>query len=109
MLRSPASRCRLADRVLWQEAPRWRGDGNSRGGLSIRLRPIRRRGKHTYEEGTPMAQQLFAHRPRVTADLNRLVRGPVHRPGDEDYDAQRASLNPTFDARPAVITEATCS
>jgi FAD/FMN-containing dehydrogenase len=54
-----------------------------------------------------MTQQLFAHRPRTIADLSQLVRGPVHRPGDEDYDTQRASLNPAFDARPAVIAEAT--
>jgi len=54
-----------------------------------------------------MTQQLFAHRSRATADLSRLVSGPVHRPGEEDYDVQRASLDPAFDARPAVIAEAT--
>ncbi|TCO59739.1 FAD-binding oxidoreductase [Actinocrispum wychmicini] len=47
-----------------------------------------------------MTQQLAARR----ADL---FRGPVHRPGDAAYDTQRASLDPTFDARPAVIVEAT--
>ncbi|TWP54041.1 FAD-binding oxidoreductase [Lentzea tibetensis] len=51
-----------------------------------------------------MNQQLIA---RPVADLSRLVRGPVHRPGDDEYDTQRASLNPSFDAHPWVIAEAT--
>jgi FAD/FMN-containing dehydrogenase len=82
--------------------------GNVSGDLSNRLRSVRRRGEHTDEEGTPMTQQLFAHRHRTTADLGHLLRGPVYWPGDEAYDSARASLDPAFDARPAVIAEATC-
>jgi FAD/FMN-containing dehydrogenase len=39
-------------------------------------------------------------------ELLRSFGGPLHVPGDEAYDAQRASLNPAFDSRPAVVAEA---
>jgi FAD/FMN-containing dehydrogenase len=39
-------------------------------------------------------------------ELLRSFRGPLHLPGDETYDAQRAALNPAFDSRPAVVAEA---
>ena len=42
-----------------------------------------------------------------TQDLRKGFRGPIHRPGDEHYDAQRAAFNPNLDARPALIAEAT--
>src|SRR2546430_7404139 len=41
------------------------------------------------------------------SDLRHTFRGPIHRPGDEPYDTQRATLNPSFDARPLLIAEAT--
>ncbi|MFC0111096.1 FAD-binding oxidoreductase [Kibdelosporangium aridum] len=51
--------------------------------------------------------QQLARRPRINADLSRIIRGQVHRPGDDAYDIQRASLDPAFDARPVVIAEVT--
>jgi FAD/FMN-containing dehydrogenase len=42
-----------------------------------------------------------------TQDLRNTFRGPVHRPGDEQYDAQRAAFNPNLDARPLLVAEAT--
>ncbi|CAM3590293.1 FAD-binding oxidoreductase [Kibdelosporangium persicum] len=54
-----------------------------------------------------MTQQLFARHPQTTADLGRLIRGQVHRPGDDAYDTLRASLNPAFDAHPVVVAEVT--
>jgi FAD/FMN-containing dehydrogenase len=39
-------------------------------------------------------------------ELLRTFGGPIHLPGDETYDAQRAALNPAFDSRPAVVAEA---
>jgi FAD/FMN-containing dehydrogenase len=41
------------------------------------------------------------------AELLRSFGGPIHVPGDETYDAQRAALNPAFDSRPAIVAEAT--
>ena len=41
------------------------------------------------------------------AELLRSFGGPIHVPGDDTYDAQRAALNPAFDSRPAVVAEAT--
>jgi hypothetical protein len=38
--------------------------------------------------------------------ITETVRGAVHLPGSEQYDAHRATLNPAFDPRPAVIVEA---
>ncbi len=40
------------------------------------------------------------------AELLRSFGGPIHVPGDETYDAQRAALNPAFDSRPAIVAEA---
>lgn len=37
----------------------------------------------------------------------KQFRGPVHRPGDAGYDAQRAAFNPNLDARPVLVAEAT--
>ncbi|HEY3006113.1 MAG TPA: FAD-linked oxidoreductase, partial [Kribbellaceae bacterium] len=34
------------------------------------------------------------------------LRGAVHLPGTAAYDTHRATLNPSFDARPAVVVEA---
>ncbi|GLZ35159.1 FAD-linked oxidase [Lentzea sp. NBRC 105346] len=34
------------------------------------------------------------------------VQGNIHRPGDTAYDTQRATLNPAFNATPAIIVEA---
>src|ERR1044072_7478046 len=42
-----------------------------------------------------------------TQDLRKGFRGPVHRPGDEHYDTQRAAFNPSLDARPVLVAEAT--
>src|SRR6266540_638048 len=42
-----------------------------------------------------------------TQDLRNKFRGPVHHPGDEQYDAQRAAFNPNLDARPLLVAEAT--
>lgn len=42
-----------------------------------------------------------------TQDLRSGFRGPVHQPGDEDYDTQRAAFNPNLDARPLLVAEAT--
>src|SRR5690606_26608410 len=42
----------------------------------------------------------------AVAELLRSFGGPVHLPGDETYDKQRAALNPAFDSRPAVVAEA---
>jgi FAD/FMN-containing dehydrogenase len=39
-------------------------------------------------------------------ELRACLRGPVHEPGDEHYDAQRAPLSPAIDPRPAVVAEA---
>jgi FAD/FMN-containing dehydrogenase len=39
--------------------------------------------------------------------LRRLVDGAVHVPGEPGYDAGRRTLDPAFDARPAVVVEAT--
>ena len=41
------------------------------------------------------------------ADLLRTFGGPIHVPGDDTYDTQRAALNPSFDSRPAIVAEAT--
>jgi FAD/FMN-containing dehydrogenase len=38
--------------------------------------------------------------------MNERFAGPVHRPGDPGYDANRRSLNPAVDARPALVVEA---
>jgi FAD/FMN-containing dehydrogenase len=38
--------------------------------------------------------------------LARSFRGAVHLPGDDDYDAQRATWSGTLDQRPAIIAEA---
>lgn len=43
----------------------------------------------------------------TSQDLRRVFSGPVHQPGDADYDAQRAALNPALDARPVLVAEAT--
>jgi FAD/FMN-containing dehydrogenase len=45
---------------------------------------------------------------QASRDLRRSFRGPVHRPGDEHYDTQRAAFNPSLDARPLLVAEATC-
>jgi FAD/FMN-containing dehydrogenase len=42
----------------------------------------------------------------ASQDLRRAFHGPIHVPGDEHYDTQRAALNPTLDARPLLIAEA---
>jgi FAD/FMN-containing dehydrogenase len=39
-------------------------------------------------------------------DLRRDIRGALHLPGHAGYDAQRRTLDPSFDARPAVVVEA---
>jgi FAD/FMN-containing dehydrogenase len=44
----------------------------------------------------------------VAALLGSGFSGSVHRPGDEQYDALRQSVVPTFDSRPLVVAEA-CS
>jgi len=41
------------------------------------------------------------------ADLLRSFGGPIHLPGDDTYDTQRAALNPALDSRPAIVAEAT--
>lgn len=38
-------------------------------------------------------------------DLRRSLRGPLHRPGDEGYDAARTGWNPHADAHPALVAE----
>jgi FAD/FMN-containing dehydrogenase len=38
--------------------------------------------------------------------LRRAVHGAVHRPGDDGYDAERRTLDPSFEARPALIVAA---
>jgi FAD/FMN-containing dehydrogenase len=38
--------------------------------------------------------------------LRREVHGAVLRPGDDRYDAQRRTVDPSFDARPAIVVEA---
>jgi FAD binding domain/Berberine and berberine like len=43
----------------------------------------------------------------VERRLRRSVRGPLHLPGDDGYDAQRRALHPTIDPRPAMVVEAT--
>jgi FAD/FMN-containing dehydrogenase len=43
----------------------------------------------------------------ASQDLRRVFSGPIHRPGDADYDGQRAALNPALDARPVLVAEAT--
>src|SRR6266545_252292 len=43
----------------------------------------------------------------TSQDLRRVFSGPVHQPGDADYDTQRAALNPALDARPVLVAEAT--
>jgi FAD/FMN-containing dehydrogenase len=43
----------------------------------------------------------------TSTDLHRVFSGPVHKPGDADYDTQRAALNPALDARPVLVAEAT--
>ena len=42
----------------------------------------------------------------ATRELRACFRGPVHAPGDEHYDAQRAAFSPAIDAHPAVVAEA---
>src|SRR4051812_31858257 len=39
-------------------------------------------------------------------DLRACSRGPVHVPGDADYDAQRATWSGAIDPRPALVAEA---
>ena len=43
----------------------------------------------------------------VAHHLRRSFRGPVHVPGEADYDAARATWNGAIDPRPAVVAEAT--
>lgn len=43
----------------------------------------------------------------TSQDLRRVFSGPVHQPGEADYDTQRAALNPALNARPVVVAEAT--
>ncbi|MGG2465784.1 FAD-binding oxidoreductase [Streptomyces sp. RGM 3693] len=45
--------------------------------------------------------------PEAVADLVRQVRGPVFRPGDEGYDAERSGFQAGYRHRPAVIVGAT--
>jgi FAD/FMN-containing dehydrogenase len=42
----------------------------------------------------------------VGHQLRRAFRGPVHVPGEADYDAGRATWNGALDARPVVVAEA---
>ncbi|MHB6909133.1 FAD-binding oxidoreductase [Streptomyces sp. DB-54] len=44
--------------------------------------------------------------PEAVADLVRQVRGPVFRPGDEGYDAERSGFQAGYRHRPAVIVGA---
>jgi len=39
-------------------------------------------------------------------ELRRVFTGPIYLPGDDEYDAARAVVNPTVDARPLLIAEA---
>ena len=43
----------------------------------------------------------------VAHHLRRSFRGPVHVPGEPDYDAERATWSGAIDARPAVVAVAT--
>lgn len=43
---------------------------------------------------------------RALHALRRTFGGPVHRPGDEEYDVQRRALDPALDSRPAMVAEA---
>jgi len=57
-----------------------------------------RRRTTAYGEGEGVASAV--------RDLRRAVAGAVHRPGETAYDEQRRTLDPAFDARPAVVVEA---
>jgi FAD/FMN-containing dehydrogenase len=54
-----------------------------------------------------MTQHQLSYQSWTGSDLRRVFRGPVHVPGEDGYDRQRASLDPAFDARPVIIAEAT--
>jgi FAD/FMN-containing dehydrogenase len=50
-----------------------------------------------------------AGRAGVESAVRRLCRelhGPLHRPGDAGYDAGRRTIDPSFEARPALVVEA---
>src|SRR5690349_6015235 len=42
----------------------------------------------------------------IERDLHKAFRGPVYLPGDQAYDAARATWSGALDQRPAVIAEA---
>src|SRR5262245_5464581 len=42
----------------------------------------------------------------IERDLHKTFRGPVYLPGDQAYNAARATWNGALDQRPAVIAEA---
>ena len=44
--------------------------------------------------------------PDAARELRACFRGPVHEPGGEHYDDQRAALHPAVDSRPDVVAEA---
>jgi FAD/FMN-containing dehydrogenase len=41
--------------------------------------------------------------------LRRELSGPLYRPGDPAYDAERRTIDPAFDARPAIVVAAQCA
>jgi EmrB/QacA subfamily drug resistance transporter len=49
---------------------------------------------------------MWRHGARAAADLRRVLRGPVHLPGDAEYDEARRARNPAVDPRPAVVAVA---
>jgi FAD/FMN-containing dehydrogenase len=56
---------------------------------------------------TMQPQYAFETGPtRALGTLRREFAGPVHLPGDEEYDEQRRAFNPRLDSRPAVVAEA---
>ena len=41
----------------------------------------------------------------IAETLRHQLRGAVHLPGTDEYDAQRVTLNPALDPRPALVAE----
>jgi FAD/FMN-containing dehydrogenase len=71
--------------------------------MSSRARP----GLRGMERENSVKEQADSLPGRAAARrLRRLVDGAVLVPGDDGYDASRRTLDPAFDARPAVVVEA---